>query len=72
MNCKKAPRGKSLVDGKMRYEPAAVQREYPSWWIWRCGKKGRFWESTEDTVSKKIEDRIGKRIDSMKKERGLK
>jgi len=47
MNCKKAPRGKSPVDGRMRYESASIQREYPSWWIWRCGKKGRFWESKE-------------------------
>lgn len=46
-NCLKAPEGRSLVDGRRRYESARSQRDYWNIVWWRCGTKGRFWELKE-------------------------
>lgn len=47
MNCTLKPLGLDLVSGKHRYESASLQRSYWNIVIWRCGKKGRFWEQRD-------------------------
>ncbi len=47
MSCTLRDMGLDLVNGKHRFESASIQRSYPNIWIWRCAKKGRFWEKRE-------------------------
>ena len=46
-NCLRVPKGRSKIDGRMKYEGASLQRCVPSFIWWKCGKKGRFWELKE-------------------------
>ncbi len=61
LNCGKKPKGLDPIGGKMKHESCSIERDYPNFMWWRCGKKGRFWDSDDNenyisVVNKKQEE----------------
>ena len=71
MNCTLKPLGLDLVSGKHRYESASLQRSYWNFVVWRCGKKGRFWEQREwESELEKKQRVLRETLDEIEEKRG--
>lgn len=73
LDCGRSPKGIDRVSGGMKYESCSIERDYPSFVWWRCGKKGRFWEEGENYYStwvkntEELRDKIDKAAEELVK-----
>lgn len=69
LDCGRSPKGKDPVGGGMKYESCSIERDYPWFVWWRCGKRGRFWEEGENYYSKWVRqtEEFKTKIDEMAK-----